>query len=62
LTRINIEGSEGIVEKLNIKGVPTFVLFYHGEIISSFTGALTYDGLNDFIEDAIQYQSNQLNG
>jgi thioredoxin 1 len=53
IRQVNVEEAPDVVQKLNIRGVPTLVLLGGGGVLASHTGALTYDGLRAFVEEGI---------
>ncbi|MBC7421251.1 MAG: thioredoxin TrxC [Bdellovibrio sp.] len=53
--KINTETHPSAGQKFGIKGIPTFILFYHGKEVSRVSGALP---LNEFVNWVNQTASN----
>ena len=45
--KINIEDSQNLAEKFEVKSIPNLVLFKDGEVIDNFIGALTQEELEE---------------
>ena len=56
LVKVDTDLHEDAVEKYNIQGVPMFGVFKDGDLLVSYSGAMTKDKLRDFINKNTQAQ------
>lgn len=53
MVKVNAEEQPGLAARLGVRGVPTLMLFYHGEVIGSRGGFLLPHELRHWIESAL---------
>lgn len=54
LVKVDTDIHEEAVERYNIQGVPMFGVFKNGELVTSYSGAMTKDKLREFINKNTQ--------
>jgi len=45
--KVNVEKQKGVANKYNISGIPTLILFKKGEVAKRWSGALSFQVLQD---------------
>lgn len=51
--KVNVDENPNLSQKYSVRGIPTLILFKHGEVESSKVGMLTKSQLNAFIDSNI---------
>lgn len=51
--KVDVDKNQGIAQKYGVRGIPTLMLFYQGEMINSKVGALSKNQLCEFIDDQL---------
>eukprot|EP00599_Poterioochromonas_sp_BG-1_P007994 CAMPEP_0173152074 /NCGR_PEP_ID=MMETSP1105-20130129/11997_1 /TAXON_ID=2985 /ORGANISM="Ochromonas sp., Strain BG-1" /LENGTH=78 /DNA_ID=CAMNT_0014067647 /DNA_START=313 /DNA_END=549 /DNA_ORIENTATION=- len=54
IVKIDADQSGELVEQFNVEGLPTFALFYGGDLLNSFAGAVPKGGLKNFITSELE--------
>jgi len=53
ISKIDADVNSDIVQKLNVRGLPTILLFKNGKVEATKVGALTRQQLKDFIDSIL---------
>lgn len=52
--KVNIDDCQGVPSKLNIRGIPTLVLFKEGKKVGELIGNSTKDKIRSFLDSALK--------
>lgn len=54
ILKMNTDDNMGVSAAYNVRSIPTFMIFQHGEEVSRLTGAVRRQELNSWIDSAMQ--------
>jgi thioredoxin 1 len=53
IIKIDVDRNQPIAQKFQVKGIPTFILFYQGEVLWRQSGAMSHIDFKSRIENAL---------
>jgi thioredoxin 1 len=53
VVKVNVDKNQDVMQKYNIKGIPTLMLFKSGNVVATHVGMATESKLDSFIDENV---------